>query len=374
MPQKLQCSISRPFTRSGSALPKPVIAVGILVLLAAGGVWAWNSLWKSAGAQRVEVVSTPDPALSQNVKSDSITPPVRDEAKLEEVLKAAADRAQVSDWKAAETILNAAAQSYAGTRRVHQSYAECLLQMGKRPEAYEQYEKAIASTDSTAEPSAELLTIAGTVANSAGKPQRAIELYKQATIKHPQHGEAFVLLGQVQLKHATLDEAKASLLQAGRLITDRGVIWGTLAEIALRENKLQIAEQYVTKARQIEPSMLDWRLIEARLRNRQNLPKKSVEILGGLSESELLQRRTAKLLSESLSMLGEKREAMELLCRASEANPTDGELALDAAAACERGGDTGAALRMAERAARSADEKVKAAGAALVMRLKAGKP
>lgn len=358
--------------RRGGAIPKPVIAIGSLVLVAVGGVWVWNSMWKSAGVQRV--AETPAPVVQADAKSNVAATPVRDEAKLEEVLKAAADRAQVSDWKAAETILGAAAQTYAGTRRVHQAYAECLLQAGKRAESFEQYEKAIASTDSVAEPSAELLTIAGTVANSAGKPQRAMELYTQATVKYPQHGEAFVLLGQVQLKQLMMDEAKASLLLAGRLITDRGVIWGTLAEIALRENKLQIAEQYIAKARQIEPGILDWRLIEARLRNRQNQPKRSVEILGGVSETELLQRRVAKLLSESLGMMGEKREAMELLVRASDANVADGELALDAAAACERGGDTSAALRMAERAAQSADEKVKAAGSALVTRLKGGKP
>lgn len=366
-------------TRRGTALPKPVIALGSIVLLVAGAVWAWKWLWNSAGEQRLEVISAAasDSAAGSGsgagAKNDGAAPAVRDEAKLEEVLKAAADRAQVSDWKTAEVILSAATQTYAGMRRVHQAYAECLLQSGKRPEALEQYEKAITSTDA-GEPSAELLTIAGTVANSAGKPQRAIDLYKQATLKYPEHGEAFVLLGQVQLKQSMLDEAKASLLQAGRLITDRGVIWGTLAEIALRENKLQLAEQYIDKARQIEPGMLDWRLIEARLRNRQNQPKKSVEILGGVSETELLQRRVAKLLSESLSMMGEKREAMALLERSSDANPTDGELALDAAASCERAGDTAAALRLAERAAQSADEKVKAAGTSLVMRLKGGKP
>jgi Flp pilus assembly protein TadD len=99
-----------------------------------------------------------------------------------------------------------------------------------------------------------------------------------------------------------------------------------------------------------------------------------VEILGVLSEAELLQRRVAKLLSESLGMMGEKGEAMDILVRASEANPTDGELALDAAAACERAGDSARAINMAERASQSGDDKIKAAGAALLTRFRSGKP
>lgn len=367
--QTLSSALRLPHSHRGSAGAKPIIALVVALTFAGAAVWGWKLMWKSAGEQRVSKEATPSPNASGQTSPAEQVPRVADQGKIDEVLQAAASRAQVSDWAGAEVILREAARTYPGVPRIHQTFAECLLQAGKRPDALEQYEKAIAA----GEPDADLLTIAGTVASSVGKPQRAIELYRQATVKSPEKGEAFLLLGQVQMKHATLDEAKASLLQAGRLITDRGVIWGTLAEIGLRENKLQLAEQYIVKARQIEPNMLDWRLIEARLRNRLNQPEKSVAILGGLSETELLQRRTARLLSESMSMMGEKREAMELLCRASEANLSDAELAMDAAAASERAGDTVRAIKMAERATNATDEKVKSAANTLLTRLRNSK-
>lgn len=367
--QTLSSALGLPHSHRGSAGAKPIIALVVALTVAGAAVWGWKMMWKSAVEQRVSKEATPSPNASGQTSPAEQVPRVADQGKIDEVLQAAASRAQVSDWAGAEVILREAARTYPGVPRIHQTFAECLLQAGKRPDALEQYEKAIAA----GEPDADLLTIAGTVASSVGKPQRAIELYRQATVKSPEKGEAFLLLGQVQMKHATLDEAKASLLQAGRLITDRGVIWGTLAEIGLRENKLQLAEQYIVKARQIEPNMLDWRLIEARLRNRLNQPEKSVAILGGLSETELLQRRTARLLSESMSMMGEKREAMELLCRASEANLSDAELAMDAAAASERAGDTVRAIKMAERATNATDEKVKSAANTLLTRLRNSK-
>ncbi len=348
--------------RSGSAT-RPLIAMVVVLLLFAGAVWGWRTLWTSAAAQRV----SQDPPVPTDVTAaPDAASRLADQGKIDEVLQAAAARGQVGDWAGAEIILREAARTYSGVQRVHQTLAECLLQAGKRADALEQYEKAITS----GEADADLFTMAGTIASSVGKPQRAIELYKQASVKSPEKGEAFLLLGQVQIKHATLDEAKASLLQAGRLMTDRGVIWGTLAEIGLRENKLQLAEQYIAKARAIEPNMLDWRLIEARLHNRLNQPEKSVAVLGGLSESELLQKRTARLLAESLGMMRQQRQAMDLLCRASQANPADAELALDAAIACERANDSSRAIQMAQRAAETTDEKVKAAATSMLSRLR----
>ena len=65
-------------------------------------------------------------------------------------------------------------------------------------------------------------------------------------------------------------------------------------------------------------------------------------------------------------MLGKKTEAAAALAAASDANPADGELALEAALAMERSGDKIAAAGFAQRAEKAGN----AAAKAVVERLK----
>ena len=332
---------------------KAIVVVLAVATVAALGLVS-RRLWIVAGE--------PENAV---VKADAVKPQAAgttDEDRIDAVISAAAEYGQRQEWGNAEAILKEAANQFPDVQRVRLAYAECLIKQKKLSDAFSVFEKALVlgEVDSKTH-----ITI-GTLANMLGKLERAEEQYAAVLVKDKTNADAPLFLGQILMKQGKLDEAKGNLLIAGRLTPLRSVVWGTLAEISLRENKLEIAAQHLKKARELEPEIVEWKLMEARLLNRQQKPERALEVLLGLDSSKRTLPAAARLSAESYGMLGKKTEAAAVLAAASDASPADGELALEAALAMERSGDKIAAAGFAQRAEKAGN----AAAKAVVERLK----
>lgn len=235
----------------------------------------------------------------------------------------------------AEAILREAVDQYPTEPSILLSYAELLVSQKRAADAYPVYQRAI---DAGAN-DARTLFSAGTVANMAGQPAKAIEHYTAAQAVDPADPDIPLYLGQIQLKLDQTEPAKASLLRAARLDEERAVTWGTLADIALREGNNNIALQHIAKARKLEPRVTLWRLVEARALRRTARPEEALALLTPLDNSEKQDPVVARAIAECYGLLGKPAEAAAALDVARLAHPEDGSLALDAALAFERAGD-----------------------------------
>ncbi len=264
-----------------------------------------------------------------------------------------------------ETVLKKGVEQYPQEQRLAATFAE-FLAVNKRPqEAYEMYERALAIGPRTAP----LEFAAGTVASSLDKTDRAIEHYAAAQAQDATDFRYPLFLAQVQLKADQVDEARKNLIIAGRLKPDSPVVWGSLADIALRENALNVALEQVAKARAIEPENWVWRLIEARARKRMGKPQEALDLLIALEDVDRGRPQVLTAMSECYGMLGKAEDAADLYGLFSDRQPDEPEIAMQAAIWADRVQRPSQALRYAQRAA-----NLKAAGAEeMVARLTGGK-
>lgn len=282
-----------------------------------------------------------------------------------ESIRAALDSAGVyqtqNDLPKAESVLWAAVQQWPTDQELRLALGEVLVARGEHAAAYEQYEKALAigPRDATIEFSA------GTLASMAGMPERAVEHYAMAQTADPTEPQIPLYLGQVQLRLGQVEEAKASLLRAANLDPDSAVAWGTLADVQLRENNVSLALQLIAKARALQPTVPTWRLIEARALKRDNQPERAVGTLLGVPPGERRDPAYLRLLAECYGMLERPGDAAAQYREASDALPSDAELAYEAARWLDLAGDRSAALGYAQRSA----DAGKPEAAALVERL-----
>lgn len=266
----------------------------------------------------------------------------------------------------AETVLKKGVEQYPQEQRLAATYAE-FLAVNKRPaEAYTMYERALAIGPRTAA----LEFSAGTVAAALDRVDRAIEHYAAAQAQDATDFRYPLFLAQVQLKANQVDEARKNLILAGRLKPDSPVVWGTLAEIALRENALNVALEQVAKARAIEPENWVWRLIEARARKRMGQAQQALDLLVALDDSDRGRPQVLTAMSECYGMLGKPEDAADLYGLFSDRQPEEPEIAMQAAIWADRVHRPSQAIRYAQRAA-----NLKAPGAEeLVARLTGAKP
>lgn len=288
-------------------------------------------------ALRNATVVTPTPANGA---------PTRGAGSIDVILNAAESHRRQGDFAAAETILKAALAEHPDEQTLNSLYAEVLLGLKRPAEAYSAYEKALAIGPRT--PALEFA--AGTCASMSGKLERALEHYSAAQAGNPTDWQAPLFLAQVQIKLDQVEDAKKNLLLAGRLKPDAGIVWGTLAELALRENKLSLAEQHIARARELEPQVTLWKVIQARALKRDNKPEEALLLLVGLDVQDLRGPGVLGLMGECYGLLNRPGDAALLYTRVADSDPTRGDIALDAALWLEKVGDRARALEYARRA------------------------
>jgi len=247
----------------------------------------------------------------------------------------------------AEAILSSAVGQYPDDQDLRLAYGQLLMQAGRHDAAFEQYDAA-----SRAGPiDAEEHFAAGTLAASAGRLEDAARHYDMAQRADAGNARYPLYLAQIQLKLGLKSEATASLVRASVIDDANPQVWGSLASVALSENKANMALQHIAKARALEPESRDWRLLEARALKRLGRPEEGLATLRALGDAVLADDESLKAMAECLGMLGEAGEAVALYERALAARAPTPELLFEAALWAERAGEAGRALELARRAA-----------------------
>lgn len=246
----------------------------------------------------------------------------------------------------AEIILAAAIRENPGEQRLYLMHAEALAALRKPEEAYAAYEKALAIGPREGETE----FAAGTLANMIGKLDRAVEHYQAAQAAMKTDPRPPVFLAQVQLKLKQNEEAKGNLAIAARLNPDLAIVWGTWAQVELDENRPSIAAQHAAKARELEPRVTLWRLLEARALRRANKAEDALALLVNLDEGEKRDPQVMSVMGECYGILKRPADAAALYAKAAAADPANGTLAMETAGWFERAGDKATAFKHAERA------------------------
>lgn len=180
--------------------------------------------------------------------------------------------------------------------------------------AYKSLEAAIAIGPESAALQAET----GTVANAAGLLDRSIEHYSRAKQLDPSNPIHPLYLGMVQVKAGKDHEAMASFAIAAKLNPDLAEAWGSMGELELRNNQLDIALTHIQRARGIQPESLKWRLAEAKAHKRQNEPAKSLDLLANLPEKQRYNADVIPVIADSLAMLKQAARRAEYLQAAAD--------------------------------------------------------
>jgi len=265
---------------------------------------------------------------------------------IEAALGAARSYRSSEEFAKAEAVLRAAVSEHVDDQALRLAYAEVLLDLKRVPEAYEQYEAALAIGPQ--DPEIEFL--AGTLASSIGRDDRALEHFSMARAAEPGSADIAVYLGVTQHRLGQVGEAKASLLAAVKLDETNAVAPAVLAQIALDENQNELALRYIRRSREIDPGQLAHRILEARILRRLNKPEEALTLMLALPKDQLYQPAVLEICAGCMGLLQRPSDAAALYEEALTANPTDAELAFQAAQWHERAGEPEAALAKAKQA------------------------
>lgn len=274
-----------------------------------------------------------------------------------------------SSWGEAEAVLREAVAIYDRDQEIRLQLADVLRSRAsaaswhgesddtvstdvvrRRKDSAEAYEQILAALD-IGPRTPEIEFRAGLLASEAEQRARAIEHFYAARAGNMRSGEYALYLAQAQLGDGRIVDAKVSLLAAVNLDPENAVAWGTLGEIYLRENKPSIAIENLRRAREIQPGVTLWRLVEARALKRMGQDEEALQLLIALPPQEQRDPPVLSLIAECYSLLGRPQEAAERYGAASDSRPTDAALAVEAARWFIRTGQEGRARRYAERAA-----------------------
>ncbi len=311
------------------------LLAGLLAVVGLGivAVGAWFVLGLGSGAL---------PKQADASASEKATPAHAIEA----ALGAARAYRGSEEFAKAEAVLRAAVSEHLEDQALRLAYAEVLLDLKRVPEAYEQYEAALAIGPQDAE----IEFLAGTLASSIGKADRALEHFSMARAAKPGSAEIALYLGVTQHKLGQVGEAKASLLASVKLDETNPIAPAVLAQIALDENQNELALRYIRRSREIDPEQLAHRILEARILRRLNKPEEALTLMLALPKDQLYQHAVLEICAGCMGLLQRPADAAALFEEALLASPADAELAFQGAQWHERAGNTDAALAKAKMA------------------------
>lgn len=324
----MQSTDSGPEERGNRTSRGPLAAVGLLSLcLLVVAVLVIRSVTRTPAESSAK---TPKAGVAESVEAG---------------LEAAATYTRDKQFDEATAILARLVDRAPSDQTVRIAYAQALLGQRKFTEAYGQYEAAISlrgmptkrpsenEVSSIArDPSGAALHFeAGTCANTAGKVDRAIEHYWMAQTLDNTEERYPLFLGMMQLKVGDDAAATASLIRAAKLKPDLAEAWGTLAEIALKKNQLGLAAQHLEKATKLQPEVARWRLVQARIFNREGKPEQAANIVLALDPATRMEPSVLALMSETYGLLGNAADGATMWADAAKIRPNDGETLYQAA-------------------------------------------
>ncbi|MCA9303663.1 MAG: tetratricopeptide repeat protein [Phycisphaerales bacterium] len=318
--------------RSGSARVTGLV-LGVLALLGVAAVgYAIYTLAQPA----------PKPVIDEPTAEDGIA----STRTLEGVLASVQTLVRDEEYSQAKTVLESAVVQYPGDLDLRVSYGDLLMVTGAYAEAYDQFVAAIEIGPATAD----MEFTAGTLANTLGQKEAAVGHYERALRMNPGNPEYPLYLAAVQIQLNNLTDAKTNLALAAQLAPDRAEIWAMRADVLLRENRGPVALQMVQKARELQPRVVDWIVLEAKIQKRTGNTERAINLLTGLPEEDLRDPEILKLLAECFGMMGHPGDAASRYLDAAQARPEDADLAFACAVWLERAGDREGAMRWGRRA------------------------
>eukprot|EP00913_Durusdinium_trenchii_P006139 g5751.t1 len=273
-------------------------------------------------------------------------PSVASEADIERLLESVQVYVRSGERSKAHTILESAVGQYPDDQDLRLAYGDLLMQDERWGEAFAQYDAAALSGPITAQ---EHFT-AGTLASTVDRHEDAARHYDMAQRSDAANADYPLYLAQTQLKLGLKSEATASLVRASVLNEGNALIWGSMANIALSENKVNMALQHIARARELEPESRDWRLIEAKAMKRAGKAEDAIGVLLGLGDALMTDDEAMRAMSECHGMLGEPEESLALYEQAMALRPASSSLVYQAAVWAERSERTERALELARRA------------------------
>ena len=316
-----------------------VIGIVAVFLVLAGSVAVWRVVQQRRQAASVQGTAAEGGDLASTAA----------------VLKAARTYVGEQELGKAEAVLRRALEDRPTDAMMREMLGDVLLQGDDEAGAMAQYAE-VAGRDGA---DGEVLFKAGTLAAGMGDFERALGYLERATRATPGNVEAAVQHANTLLELNRVAEAKAELTRAAVLDEGAGMVWGMLAEIAVRENKLEMASQHVAKARTFEPGSIPWRVLEARIARRQGEPDKAVMLLDGVRGDSRFEAPVVEEMAASLAMLGRSDDAMSIYRVAVRERPSDADLLYAAAVWAEREGNLDEAKDLATTAAMLGDARAK---------------
>lgn len=191
-----------------------------------------------------------------------------------------------------------------------------------------------------------------TVASAAGQLDLAIKHYEIAQARSPKDPRPPLYAAMVHLRRGDSAKARAQLVRAVALDDNLAEAWGTLADIELRENRVDLAMQHISRARTLQPEVASWKLIQARVQKRDNQPQAAAQLLMTLPDSERLTWPVLQTLSECFGLLARPELAAEQFDLAYQRDPTSQRFAKQAADWFRRAGNQTRAAEFEAIAAR----------------------
>lgn len=302
--------------------------LGVLILLVGGIIVL---LYRGA---------TPTPAGAAPVAGAA-------EAREQRVMEARAAFVE-GNYDKAGRLLEALVAADARDVELHLLMAQVLCGKKEYGPAYEHIKTAIAlDPESAAAP--EMHFDAGTIANSAGRSDLALEHYSQAQQARPKEPRFPLYLAMIQIKLGQEAAAMASLVRTVNLKPDIAEAWGTMAELELKGNSLGLALDHFRKAKELQPDLARWRIGEAKVLKRRGDAgdaEAAAGLLVALADKDRFTPDALATLAECFGLLGKPRLAAEQYASAAEAKrgtPEAAQFHAKAAEWFERAGDAEAA-------------------------------
>jgi len=206
-----------------------------------------------------------------------------------------------------EIILESLYDKYPNVPQVLVQYYELRLFQERTEEAYEIICELLELNGGDAEQNFN----AGIMANMIGRLDQSIE-HLETACRIDQTNPKFSLnLAQLYLKNHQTDQAKAKLVQTTVLDDSLAVAWGTLAQIALDENKLDMALQHIDTTRTLEPNRLLWRVTEAKIHRRRNNPDEALLLLNAVRDQDRYDQSVADEIATCWALKGEPKQAAQ---------------------------------------------------------------
>lgn len=271
---------------------------------------------------------------------------VADQSTLEAVLAAVQVYVNEKDFARADAIFREAIGEYADDQDLRMAYADLLMLQNRMSESYQTLLAALAIGPRDAH----LEFRSGVLATTLGLHGRAEEHFAAAQMRDPSNADYPLYLANERMQLGRAPEAMADLVRASVLDPDRAIVWGTLARLEYDDNKLGLAAQHITKARQLEPRQVAWKIIEARVLKRAGDPEAALVLLTALSGAERMLPEVVRAIAESYGLTGRPSAAAAEYLTIARASGDNAKLWFETAVWQQRAGEIDAAAGSARRA------------------------